>query len=496
MWKGGALVFGGALMLAGCGGGGSDAATDAFANRTKVNAPEESRVQDTRTYAAVDPAAASDYEAAADGGAGFRALSDTSAQTDRWAGMLGESSYRIEVPKNWNGKLVMYAHGYAGTGPELRVTTPSIRRHLIENGYAWAASSYSKNYYDVRVGVEDTNALANAFRKIAKERGRNLGQPNRTYIIGHSMGGHITGAAIEEETRKTAINKTKYDGAVPMCGVMGDTELFDYFAAYQIAAQTLAGYPNHPTSRFGEIASDVRSKLFVNFSTVPTAQGVLLAQAVKNLTGGERPVFNIGFANTALQNVVWGTFGSDGTVNGILNKNTLDTNRFVYQFDNDPAQSATEANFNASVQRLTAAPDANRLRRDGLRWIPKVNGEFKVPVVSLHTLGDMYVPFSMQQIYRQRAEAQGNGDLLVQRAVRAPSHCDFTVREQTEAFDAMINWAENGVKPAGDDVLNRATVAAPTYGCAFTRNSATVDDNPVTVATRQAIAPLLASCPS
>lgn len=143
--KGGALFFGSALMLAGCGGGGGDAVTDAFANRTKVNAQEETRAQDSRAFAAVDPAAASDYEAAADGGAGFKALAGATVETDRWAGLLGESAYRIEVPRNWNGKLVMYAHGYAGTGPDLRVTTPSIRRHLIENGYAWAASSYSKN---------------------------------------------------------------------------------------------------------------------------------------------------------------------------------------------------------------------------------------------------------------------------------------------------------------------------------------------------------------
>ena len=41
----------------------------------------------------------------------------------------------------------------------------------------------------------------------------------------------------------TAINKVKYAGAVPMCSVLGDTELFNYFAGYQVAAQKLAGVP-------------------------------------------------------------------------------------------------------------------------------------------------------------------------------------------------------------------------------------------------------------
>lgn len=494
-----ALALGSVFLAAGCGGGQGDSVASADSTRllsgaTKV-AVEESRLQDARSFIAPDPTAAADYEAASDGGPGFKALAGASVETDRWAGELNGAAYRIEVPKNWNGKLVMYAHGYVGPIPQLRVSMPSIRRHLIENGYAWAASSYSKNYYDVRAGVEDTNALAGNFKKIAAERGREVRSPHKTYIIGHSMGGHIVGAAIEEETKKTAVNKQKYDGAVPMCGVMGDTELFNYFAAYQLAAQTLAGYGSHPTSDFASIAPAVRSALFTTFSTAPTAQGMLLYQAVKNLTGGERPVYAQGFGNTALQNVVWGTFGSDGTVNGILNRNTLDTRDTVYQFDNDPALSPGEQAFNATIVRLSADPEANRLREDGLRWIPKVNGQFRIPVVSMHTLGDLYVPFSMQQIYRQRANAQGSGDWLVQRAIRAPSHCDFTVQEQVEAFDAMASWVEMGIKPAGDDVMTPATVANPTYGCTFTRNTGGVDDSPVTVGTRAAIAPMLTPCP-
>ncbi|WP_292935888.1 alpha/beta hydrolase [Noviherbaspirillum sp.] len=475
-----ALALGSAFWLAGCGGG---------------NDAEEARAQDTRSFTAPNFVTAPDYEADTSGAASFKALAGTTVQTDRWTGVLNGAGYRIEVPRNWNGRLVMYAHGYVGTVPQLAITTPSIRRYLIENGYAWAASSYSKNYYDVRAGVEDTNALALNFASIAASKGRTLSTPSKTYIIGHSMGGHITGAAIEDETFNTAKNKMRYDGAVPMCGVMGDTELFDYFAGYQLAAQTLAGQPNYPMAQFADIAASVRSALFTTFSTVPTAQGAKLAAIVKNLTGGERPVFAQGFGNTALQSVVWGTFGSDGTVNGILTKSTLDTNRFTYQLDSDPAVSAEETALNASIPKLTGTADANRLRSDGLRWIPKVNGQFHIPVVSLHTLGDMYVPFSMEQIYRRRTDAAGNGGWLVQRAIRAPSHCDFTVQEQVDAFSAMVAWAESGVKPAGDDVLTAATVASPTYGCTFTKNTGGTDDNPTTINTRTAIAPQLTPCP-
>jgi len=436
--------------------------------------PEDPRPHDERVFT-VSPALA------------FGPLPAAPVETDRWAGVIGNAGYRVEVPHNWNGMLVMYAHGYAGTGPTLGVSNPSIRRHLIANGYAWAASSYSKNYYDVRVGVEDTNALALAFTDIARQNGRTLAKPKRTYIIGHSMGGHVVGAAIDKEAEKTAVNRFKYDGAVPMCGVMGDRELFDYFGAYQLAAQALAGYPasSFPTTDWATIGPAVRSALFTSFSTVPTPQGMMLREVVKNLTGGERPIFAQGFANSGLQNVVWGTFGGDGTINGILNANVVDTRRIVYQLDNDPSLTLTEMQLNAGIIDAVADPEANRLRRDGLRWIPQVNGKFNVPVVSLHTLGDLYVPFHMQQIFRKRAQANGSSQWLVQRAVRAPSHCDFTIAEQAAAFDAMVKWEQTGVRPEGDDVLTPSTVADADYGCRFTVNAATSpEDSPVTITTR------------
>ena len=98
-------------------------------------------------------------------------------------------------------------------------------------------------------------------------------------------------------------------------------------------------------------------------------------------------------------------------------------------------------------------------------------------MVSIHTLGDLFVPFHMQQVYQKRVAAKGNGAWLVQRAIRGASHCDFSVAEQTEAFDAMIKWERDGIKPAGDDVVTAATVAAPTYGCTYTRNTLGPDDS-------------------
>lgn len=465
-------VLAGTAWLAACGGGGGGSEPAPPVPVPVV--PEETRAQDSKVYTPAAPGATT-----------FAVMPGVVAGTDRWAGVLNGAAYQIEVPATWNGKLVMYAHGYAGEGATLNVGAPSIRRYLIENGYAWAASSYSKNSYDVRAGVEDTNALALAFNQIAAARGRPLPAPTKLYITGHSMGGHITGAAIEDETYATANNKVRYHGAVPMCGVMGDVQLFNRFAAMQVTAQALAGVPSYPTNKWSEIQALVTNTLFTTFPSAPTATGVKYLSVVKNLTGGERPMFNEGIAFGGSFPSAYGTFGSDGTVNGILNRNVLDTNAFTYVIDGDVPGSAT---LNASAQKLTATPDANRLRRDGLRWIPVINGEFKIPVVSIHTLGDLFVPFSMQQIYQQRSTAKGNGNWLVQRAIRGASHCDFTVAEQVQAFTDMVAWAEGGVKPAGDDVTTPATVAAASYGCTFTNDTLGADDGGTVTALRAGIA--------
>jgi len=94
-----------------------------------------------------------------------------------------------------------------------------------------------------------------------------------------------------------------------------------------------------------------------------------------------------------------------------------------------------------------------------------------MPVLSMHTLGDLFVPFSMEQIYARRAAENGNADLLVTRAIRDINHCGFNTLELERGFADLVNWVVNGVKPAGDDILTPATVANPNFGCQFTQGA-------------------------
>ncbi|MGC4894546.1 hypothetical protein ACLQ2X_12115, partial [Micromonospora sp. DT31] len=109
-----------------------------------------------------------------------------------------------------------------------------------------------------------------------------------------------------------------------------------------------------------------------------------------------------------------------------------------------------------------------------LTEVPKIAGRPRVPVLSLHGIGDMQVPFSMEQIYFLEAVAnkQPLGHMLAQRAIRTTGHCEFSPTEVGTAFNDLVNWVNTGVKPAGDDVFTRATVAAATYGCRFSDKAA------------------------
>ncbi len=145
--------------------------------------------------------------------------------------------------------------------------------------------------------------------------------------------------------------------------------------------------------------------------------------------------------------------------------NVQDNIGTVYQIDSDPALSPDEIALNADVLRVTQDPQGRH--PNGLGNIPPISGQLPIPVLSLHTIGDLFVPLSMEQIYARRVAAQGASDLLVVRAIRNHGHCGFAIQEEAAAFAALVNWVVNGVKPAGDDILDPAVVADPKFGCQF-----------------------------
>ncbi len=385
--------------------------------------------------------------------------------TTRTWGVLRGAGYRIEVPANWNGSLVMWAHGFRGEDLELTVDSHPLRQYLIANGFAWAASSFSSNDYNVGDGVSDTRRLVRQFR-------REYGRPDTTYLTGASMGGHVTARSIEQYPRL-------YDAAMPICGALGDYALFDYFLDYNLAAQQLglgaSTFPVDAASYIGQDVPLIKSNLEAPPGSWPqslNSNGDALKQLVELRSGGDRPNFDEGWVywNSAPSDAGDGNFlfslgVGDGTVanrRGVVADNV----GVVYQLDLDPAVSAREQTFNAEIERVRGAPWLRRSLR--LNPVPVVTGRIRVPVLSLHNLGDLFVPFHNEVVYAHEVAARGRSGLLVQRAIRGVGHCEFTATELVTAFSDLAKWVETGERPAGDVVVDPAVVASDHYGCQFT----------------------------
>ncbi|MEU8360148.1 hypothetical protein AB0C27_29465 [Nonomuraea sp. NPDC048882] len=369
-------------------------------------------------------------------------------------GVHEHAAFTAEVPPRWNGDLVMWAHGYRGDTRVLTVDEPAygLRQRLLDQGYAWAASSYYANGYDVRAGVLSTRALTERFA-------RTVGRPRRTYIMGVSMGGHVTARSIEEYPGR-------YAAALPMCGVLGDHELFDFFLDFHLVAQDLADVPAYPIpdDYATSVVPRIKERLGLTGGADPAGDpGRQFRSIVVELGGGERPGAAAAFAYW--QDFLFGLAGPDGGGPLAEEPGRVATNRgTVYR-------PATPVDVNATVQRVDPAdPAARHTRR--LTAVPAVSGRIDVPVLSLHGLGDNFVPFSMERYYRADVAAHGRSRLLVQRAIRAAGHCEFSAAEAGAAWDDLVRWQRTGLRPAGDDVTSPATVADPAYGCRFTDASA------------------------
>ena len=387
-------------------------------------------------------------------GTAFTALPGARVHT----GVRDGAAYRIEVPHRWNGRLVVYAHGYRGTGTTVHVSNPELREHYIERGYAWAASSYATNGYDVGQGVRDTHALLGVFRQVT-------GKPARkVYISGASMGGHITAVAVEEYPRSFA-------GAMPYCGVLGDVELFDYFLDANVTAAAIAGvdlqFPAQPDAAYPAVFAAQVSRIR---AALTGSDLRLWSDVVERRSGGERPGFDAAFAywNAATQGGLPFLFsvypGLSGGTAGIAGGNLTDNRRTFYRATDRLRPNAAERDLNREVLRVARTATAD----PGLSGVPRIDGRPPVPVLSLHGIGDLFVPYSMEQEYARRALANGRSHLFVSRAIRDVSHCGFTQPELRRAFDDLITWTDRGVRPPGDAVLDRRTVASATYGCRFT----------------------------
>jgi hypothetical protein len=127
------------------------------------------------------------------------------------------------MPKDWNGNLIVFAHGGPFYTPP---TAASLQRVLerqfsgllvgdrvavaIKRGVAWIASTYRREGWGLRLAAEDSDDA----RKFFISR---IATPKRTILHGSSYGG-LVGAKLIETYAKKEEGSTNFDGALLASG--------------------------------------------------------------------------------------------------------------------------------------------------------------------------------------------------------------------------------------------------------------------------------------
>jgi pimeloyl-ACP methyl ester carboxylesterase len=371
----------------------------------------------------------------------FEALPDAKAFFGQYEGGI----YKIEIPDHWNGELVLYAHGFVSNagaqGSTLRVGNSPIREHQIKEGYAWAASSYRCNGYVPGQALLDTMALTDLFTKANGGRA-----PQRVYLTGTSMGGHVTLLGMHEFP-------TSFVGALAMCPA--GPELFDFFAATAGAAEVITGV----TTKLDTMAADL-AKMNAMLGKAPdyTDKGRQLASVEIQISGGPRPFAMEGLASG-------GRFA--GNINpAALAGSTTPSNRavmttqFKYAIDEGLGLTADALNKGARRKSLDAAVRDPKGPYDEL--VP-FDGKLERPTLTMHGTGDLFVPIFLEQSLKRAVVAAGNESLLTQRIYRVAGHCGFSQPEMIKSFDDLTAWVHKGAKPAGDEVYGDLSNAGLTF---------------------------------
>src|SRR5213593_2746908 len=309
-------------------------------------------------------------------------------------GTLGDAQYRIEVPADWRGGLVVFAHGIQrGPGPGA-VAAPPLASHILGEGHAWAASGYRAREYRPDWFIEDLVALRELFLN-------EIGRPRWTIIYGQSMGGHIVVASLE-------LRPGLYQGGLAECGLVDGIGIADYLFAYTAAAELIAGVPllDAPDKEaFAQILNE-RVVPALGMPGAYTARGRQFDSVVKYLMGADQagndlPMRLQGLRRRYLPNMMHRPRDLENEPNPGLR--AASTVHIRYRID--PGLGLTEDELNARVRRVQPAKDARSPIANPV--YAERTGRIKAPLLTLHETGDAWVPLSLEQSYRRRTIAAG-----------------------------------------------------------------------------------------
>jgi len=363
------------------------------------------------------------------------------------SGTLAGANYRIIVPGDWNGGLVVLAHGYRDRADHpgevddrsaLDGGFAALAGALADEGYAVAGTSYSRNGWAVKDALSDLVALTSYFDT-------NVAQPNRTLLVGFSLG---TIPTLELAERGGGL----FSGFLPACAVAaGSPRAWDGAAVNLLAYKVAFGsFP----SAWGTVAD---SNDTVDFET--QVFPIVLGQLLNPLNFGKfefmRLVSRVPLSPSYYGPGLFTNFYFFTEARGDLEEDAGGpvVQNVTHWYSLSPADKAYLALLGVDADSLLDQMNAQRNisapppSRNYLEHYATFTGAIKHPVLTMHTEVDTLVPVQHEAAYAATVGAAGRNDVLYQTYTTGIGHCAFTPQQTLTAIGALDTWVQTGVRP-------------------------------------------------
>ncbi len=374
--------------------------------------------------------------------------------------------YWLAVPPDWNGVLVVHAHGGPELGePKVQRAAADLTRWSIwtRAGYAYAGSGFSRGGVEVRSAAFDSERVRQLF--IAE-----IGAPKLTVLHGQSWGAGVAAKAAEMFAPGVD-GKHAYDAVLLTSGVLGGgTQSYNFRLDLRVVYQAVCG--NHPKP--DEPDYPLWQGLPLN-STLTRAE---LATRVDDCTGvRKKPEQRSAEQRQRLKTVVDVIGIPESSLIGHLNWATWHFQDIVFKrlsggnpFSNDSVfylGSADDATLNAKVARYRAEPQA----RAAFSADTDLTGRIGVPVLTVHGIDDPTAFVELESVFRDTMHDGGSAQRLLQTFTSDHSHSYQSDANYVAAMRSLVDWAQTGSKPSAASVAARClaleAVFDPAKGCRF-----------------------------
>jgi len=378
--------------------------------------------------------------------------------------------YWFAVPPQWNGTLVVHAHG----GPELgdpkqdRVAADLSRWSVwTRAGYAYAGTGFHQGGVAVQSAADDVERVRQLFVK-------QIGAPQRTVLHGQSWGAGVAAKAAERYAT-SANGRSPYTAVLLTSGVLGGgSQSYGFRFDLRVVYQYVCG--NHP--RGDEPLYPLWQGLPLS-STLTRAQ---LAARVDECTGVRKPAaertatqrHNLAVILAAvaipesslISHLNWGTWHFQDIVFRRLDGRNPFGNDGV-RYRGLPNDDAATDKLNAGVFRAAADAQARAI----FAADADLHGRIPVPVISMHAVNDPTAFVELESTFRETMERGGSADHLVQLFTDDSEHSYLSDAQYVTAMRALLDWAAGSAKPTPTGVAASCRTVdaafAPATGCRF-----------------------------